>query len=321
MLTGISIVPALLLSAQLACWGMCTYILLLLRRWRISPAMIAVTFLLIFSYPSAFFLVSGYSESLFLCMLLGMIYWQGRTSSGSRIITIVHGFVMSAARVHGLALDLYPLLRIEPGRNKRTFTFKKAIASCVMMLGGLSFFLYCASRFGNWHLYFDSKLIGWGQAPQYTAIYHLSTYQLDHLWLHIPSLGEVGLLSVPFATAWFFILLLIEGTLARKRDPSGWKDRLGLCFCAFVIFFVSISSSGSIGWQGLIRFQLGTHIMLVLVTMHLLSRLRLTTMQTNAVLGFLCVLSLLLLKLHVEAADTFMQGGWVAGTFPRWQWI
>lgn len=47
--TGLPIILSLLIGAQLSCWGLCTYLLLLLRRWRV-PLSIAITaMVLIFS--------------------------------------------------------------------------------------------------------------------------------------------------------------------------------------------------------------------------------------------------------------------------------
>lgn len=310
-MTDIPIDFSLLLSAQLSCWGMFTYLILLLRRWRIPATIIGVTLLLIFCYPSSFYLVSAYSEGLFFCMLLGMMYWQEGAASRSEKMSVLHGFVMSSSRIAGLPLALYPFIRHLPEKMGWKFLARKIFAAALMMSGGLLFFLFCAIRFGNWHLYMDTQRIGWGVVPQYMAIFRLSTYQLNHLLPHLPHYGEIGLLTVPLMVFWFLILLALECTLAHKRDPSGWKVRLGLYYCAFSIFFLSVAGSVSIGMSSMIRYALGVHLFLVLATMHLLSRLRLAATQTNVILGLLCLFSLLLLRLHVAAADHFMLGQWV----------
>ena len=72
---------ALLITAQLAAWGFWSYFFLLCRRWRISPVLQVCGALLIVAHPAAFFLIAGYSESLFLMTLLGFIYW----SSAARV--------------------------------------------------------------------------------------------------------------------------------------------------------------------------------------------------------------------------------------------
>src|SRR6266513_765649 len=67
---------ALLITAQLAAWGFWSYFFLLCDRWSLSPALQFCGALLIVAHPAAFFLIAGYSESLFLMALLGFIYWS-----------------------------------------------------------------------------------------------------------------------------------------------------------------------------------------------------------------------------------------------------
>src|SRR5205809_298047 len=69
---------ALLIVAQLAAWGFWSYFFLFCTRWNISPALQICGALLILAHPAAFFLIAGYSESLFLMSLLGFIYCQWR---------------------------------------------------------------------------------------------------------------------------------------------------------------------------------------------------------------------------------------------------
>ncbi len=313
-LTGIPVRIALLLVAQAACWGLATYLLLLLRRWGFSFAMTAVTVLLAFSFPSSFFLVSGYTEPLFFCMFMGMVYFGQQKGRRAAVLSAAHGFMMSATRITGLPLAFYPLARIGMLRARTSLKpyLPAAILSGCMMLGGLSFFLFCQLRFGDWNLYMKTEYIGWGVEPLYTALLQLKTYQLDLLYPHLPSFGEIGLLSIPFATAWFITLLVLELTLARRRDKGGWDMRRGLYFCAFVIFYLSISGSATRGFMSIIRFMFGVHLCLTLITMHMLSRLRLRPATLNTALGILVFLALILLRLQAGMAEPFLNGGWVA---------
>jgi hypothetical protein len=65
---------ALLVTAQSACIGFWTYFLLLLRSWKVTWRHAMSGVLAVVSFPSAFYLVAGYSESLFLFGLLGMMW-------------------------------------------------------------------------------------------------------------------------------------------------------------------------------------------------------------------------------------------------------
>src|SRR5246127_4964960 len=82
---------ALLITAQLAAWGFWSYFFLFCRRWNISSALQVCGALLILAHPAAFFLVAGYSESLFLMALLGFLYWSGVESRRARILAALHG--------------------------------------------------------------------------------------------------------------------------------------------------------------------------------------------------------------------------------------
>ena len=70
----LGIYNALLVTAQAAAWGFWSYFFLFCQRWNISPLLQFFGALAIFAHPTAFFLVSGYSESLFLMGLFGFIF-------------------------------------------------------------------------------------------------------------------------------------------------------------------------------------------------------------------------------------------------------
>lgn len=245
-------------------------------------------------------------------MLLGMMVWERRPSQTSSLLMMAHGFVMSATRITGLPLVLYPLLRWCTNKQLRRSFVDAGLMSLIMAMGGVLFFIFCARAFGNWHLYMDTQYIGWNIVPDYTRIVRLSTYQLPSLWPHLPSFGDVGLLSIPLSTLWFVVLMFLEGTMARTRDAGGWRERMGLYVCAFFLFFLAIAGSGSVGMMSIIRHMFGVHLMLTLATAHMLAHLHLRPAVVHTVLGAFLLLSFLLLKLHSVFAETFMQGLWVA---------
>src|SRR6202043_1478827 len=72
----LSIYNALLVTAQAAAWGFWSYFFLFCERWNISPLLQFFGALSILAHPTAFFLVAGYSESLFMMALLGFMYWS-----------------------------------------------------------------------------------------------------------------------------------------------------------------------------------------------------------------------------------------------------
>ncbi len=102
---------ALLITAQLAAWGFWSYFLLFCKRWNISPALQICAALLILAHPAAFFLVAGYSESLFLMALLGFIYWSTAEGRAAKVWAALHGIVMSATRIVGIVCAAFPMVR------------------------------------------------------------------------------------------------------------------------------------------------------------------------------------------------------------------
>jgi hypothetical protein len=102
---------ALLITAQLAAWGFWSYFFLFCRRWNISPALQISGALLIAAHPASFFLIAGYSESLFLMALLGFIYWSTAEGRSAKFLALVHGILMSATRIVGIVCAAFPLVR------------------------------------------------------------------------------------------------------------------------------------------------------------------------------------------------------------------
>src|SRR5213594_67054 len=142
---------ALLITAQLAAWGFWSYFFLFCKRWNISPALQICAALLILAHPAAFFLVAGYSESLFLMALLGFIYWSTADGRYAKFWASLHGIVMSATRIVGIVCAAFPVIRsiVLSGwrglRELRAWPRQCAAAIGLMiaaMLGALAFFIY-----------------------------------------------------------------------------------------------------------------------------------------------------------------------------------
>src|SRR4029077_5004072 len=101
---------ALLITAQIAAWGFWSYFFLFCGRWNVAPTVQFFGALLVVAHPAAFFLIAGYSESLFLVALLGFIYWSGAESRAAKIWAGLHGIVMSAARIVGIVCAAFPVV-------------------------------------------------------------------------------------------------------------------------------------------------------------------------------------------------------------------
>jgi hypothetical protein len=157
-LTGLPAPEALLVTAQLCCWGLWTYLLLLCRHWNLSPRLTVWLVLALLLQPASFFFIAGYSESLFLMATLGFFYWCGRPGPTAAVMAAVHGFVLTGTRLVGLPLVVFPVLRVllltpwgqETVRASLRRTVVPLLVSCGALLGALSFFCFCQVRFGQW---------------------------------------------------------------------------------------------------------------------------------------------------------------------------
>ena len=170
-LLGVDPELGLYLTAQLFCWLMWIYFFLFCPRWQIPPLGQVLASLIILVYPSSFYLVVGYSESLFLASLLGFFYWSmDLNAPWPAFLAGIHGLVMSATRIVGLPVALVPLLRLSHP------WFWTASAVVLALLGGLGFFLYCQLRFGRWDLYLEMQRYFGPSSFDYLAIIRPRTY-------------------------------------------------------------------------------------------------------------------------------------------------
>src|SRR6059058_553845 len=216
---------ALLITAQLAAWGFWSYFFLFCKRWNVSPALQICGALLIAAHPAAFFLIAGYSESLFLMALLGFIYWSTADGRAAKVLAAMHGIVMSAARIVGIVCAAFPLVcsifqtgwrrLVEP---KPWFRKEKpAIAvTLVASIGALGFFTYSQLRWGHWDIYMLTQAAGWGIAPDYLAVLRPSSYR----WF-VPALNdptEASQMSMTLGALLFIGIVLCELSIRRWND-------------------------------------------------------------------------------------------------------
>ena len=102
----------LTLASQLATWGFWTYFLLVARRrLKFSDAQCAAAVALVIAHPAAFYLIAAYSESLFLMMLLGFMFWSVVEGRAAFVLAALHGTLAVGTRIAGAPAAAYPLVR------------------------------------------------------------------------------------------------------------------------------------------------------------------------------------------------------------------
>ncbi|PZR74887.1 MAG: hypothetical protein DLM73_06645, partial [Chthoniobacterales bacterium] len=256
----LSVYNALLITAQIAAWGFWSYFFLFCERWNVSPRLQFFGALSIVAHPTAFFLVAGYSESLFMMGLFGFLYWSGGEGGKAKFLAAIHGFLMSATRIVGIPCSGAPVVKavFENGwtglRDLRSWPARYGPSILVMgaaTLGAGSFFLYCLLRWGRWDLYMLTQQAGWSIMPDYLAVFKPESYR----WL-VPALKnptEASQMAMTLGAALLGAVTLCE-LLPAIRRKARFATRAGFYFCAVVIYYISVSGVASVEMESMLRY-------------------------------------------------------------------
>jgi len=315
---GIESETALPLAAQLAAWGFWTYFFLFCERWKLSPTLRLFGALAIIAHPAAFFLIAGYSESLFLMALVGFIYWSGSEGRGAKIMAALHGIIMSATRIVGVPCAAYPFVRdlFRKGwatlREPRSWfrNYGGAIAAMlVAIFGAIFFFIYCQWRWGRWDMYMLTQAAGWNIEPDYLAVFRPSSYH----WL-LPQLNDPTQMSQMAMTVGALLLVTaaVVEFIPAIRLRTEWQTRIGLYFCAAVIYYISVAGVASLDMESMLRYEFCAHALIVLAFLHFLRQYHLPPPLLRT-LGIAAAVLVSALGLAVQ--------GWYVWNFTRGNWV
>jgi hypothetical protein len=272
---GLGIEPklALLIVAQLFCVLFWAALWSVLQRWAIPKPIAGAVVMAIFVHPATFFLVAGYSESLFLSTLLLFILYSSSVRPRDHLSASLSGFALSATRIIGIPAAGFPVIRHivnrlsrsrTPSRQKDNGEFFHALSiTAVAVSGALLFFYYCHEVFGRYDFYMDTQKIGWGIYPDYGAILNWKNfgfrYPMDQF--------------ATFASAAIFLSFVpMEIAVVFLRRPTGISKRLPLYLLAVAFFFITLSGLESVRFQSMIRYTLPWYILLGLCFAHLATR-------------------------------------------------
>jgi hypothetical protein len=314
----LSIYNALLVTAQAAAWGFWSYFFLFCDRWNISPLPQFFGALAILAHPTAFFLVAGYSESLFMMGLFGFMFWSTAEGKGAKALAVLHGSLMSATRIVGIPCAGYPVVQAL-FRNGWTGLvdvrswFKRYGPSIMIMLGatlgaGL-FFFYCLLRWGRWDMYMLTQQSGWAIVPDYLAVFKSESYR----WL-IPALKnptEASQMTMTLGGALLLAVILGELLPSVRRWFAG-TTRAGFYFCAAVIYYISVSGVASVDMESMLRYEFCVHALIVLAILHFLHQLPTPRLWVRAT-GMAAIALLSAAGLSVQ--------GWYVWNFTRGNWV
>ena len=310
---------ALLVTAQAATVGFWSYFFLFCQKWDLSPTLRFFGALSILAHPAAFFLVAGYSESLFLMAVVGFIYWAGREGRAANMLAVLHGILMWATRIVGIPCAAAPLVqRIcaqgwEALRRPREWVrlYGRAIAlTIVATIGAVSFFLYCQLRWGHWDIYMLTQSSGWAISPDYLAVFRPSSYR----WV-VPALNDPTAMSQMSVTtgALFFIVVAACELVPAIRRSTNWPVRISLYFCAAIIFYISVSGVASVAMESMVRYHFAVHALIVLALLHFLRQFTRPPVYVRALgMAVVALASVAGLTLQGWYIWNFTRGNWVA---------
>ncbi|HEY6155024.1 MAG TPA: hypothetical protein VIW07_14890 [Candidatus Udaeobacter sp.] len=315
---NISTGAALLITAQLAACGFWAYCFLFWKRWKVAPSLQICGTLLVLANPAAFFLIAGYSESLFLMALLGFIYWSTAEGRTAKVLASLHGVIMSATRIVGIVCAGFPVVRsvFQTGwrglrnplnwlRENRAAVGLTFVAAC----GGIAFFVLCQLRWGHWDLYMRTQAAGWGIVPDYLAVVRPESYR----WL-VPALNdptEMSQLSMTLGAVLLVAIAICE-LIPPIRRKAGLPVRAGIYFCAVTIYYLSVSGVACVDMESMLRYEFSVYALIVLAFMNFLRQFRMPPMWVRA-FGMAAVAL-------VSAAGLCVQG-WYVWNFTRGHWV
>jgi hypothetical protein len=253
-LTGLGGQLALLVTSQLFCVLFWTLLLARLRRRGRSPRQALGEVFGLWVFPSAFYLVAGYTESLFLAGLLVLIVCSDRLaekpSIGSWAGGALSGAVMTGSRLVGLPGAGYPFFLalassrsrgLSPGRRAALVALSGAAG-----LGALGFFTYCAVKFGHWDLYFRLLDLGWGQKNLGPSFLLQPSLYLPHYFFE-DTYVSLNRTAGPFALGW-----LLWG--AREDWREGRARALALRATGLMLLALAFAGKAAAGMDGMTRY-------------------------------------------------------------------
>jgi hypothetical protein len=313
---GLSAPVALLLTSQFSTLVFWLSVLLLLGRWQVPKSGITATVMLLFCQPGAFYFVVSYSEPLFFACFVIFIFLGPciKQSWAAFAGACVAGYVMSATRILGAPLALLPLIwayndiiRLpkisDAKRILIAIVAKYSVLSAFVAFGTISFFIYCAVRFGHWNQYMRAGTVGWvGNRIDYTNIFAPRRYRLrmPRFYEDFLSHWDVTRLYIPILALLLLTIIGADIWLSFRKRLTAFSERAPFYVTAVLLFLICASASNpSIPYPiGFIRYGLYSSVPIILALAHVYrsSSWRRAELPLGAQLGVfvLCAVSLAL---------------------------
>jgi hypothetical protein len=238
------------LASQLFAFLFYTFFFLILTETCLLPEETALVVMGLFSVtPGGFYVVTAYSESIFLCSIAGMIYFAERWTKSEKfrdwMLAGMFAFVATWSRMLGVVLGLFPFLVA----FRNGFSIKKRMVAFLLAgfagVGTASYLLFCQVQSGHWDAYFRLASIGWDMHPMYLR-------SLNPL-LYIPRpFFEEGEYTL-HRTILLLCLVSFFGTFFKDADR---RSRLSYYATGLALFYLTVAGKADKGLQGMTRYAL-----------------------------------------------------------------
>lgn len=243
-------------------------------------------------FPTSFFLVAVYTESLFLALIISSFYFMRR---GNLLVASILGMFAAATRIVGVFL--FPVFLLElylehrkQKNNKLKLIFKKSLPLLIIPLGTISYMTYLYFKFGDALLFIHVQpAFGAGRSGSQIVLLP------QVLWRYFKILTTISHTSFDFYIA---LLELVIFTASIVALFFAWRRKInfGYIFFSFcVILFPTLSGTLS----SMPRYTLAAFAIFIF----------LGSIQSRALRIFLLIL---LLTTEGVLAALFMRGYFVS---------
>lgn len=296
---------ASLATAQLFAWVFWLYVLLMLRRWSLHTPASTLVITAILAHPAAFFMVTAYSEAMFVTAAFGCWFWSLRSGTLATVLSAAHGFLLTATRITGTAAAGAPLVDAAmadlSGRHVKGRLARSAVITAFSLCGALCFFAFCAWTFGAWNFYEIRQRLGWGHRADYLAAFYPSAYRLFVPNWHDEA--ELGAFENPYLLAAIAIYVAIW---ARARKPV---ESSSLMLMAAAVLYLTICAVYHTRFPAMARYQFPIHAMIVMAYADVLRSAHGAPLWLRGIgAALLVALALASLRLQWDLASMFARG-------------
>jgi hypothetical protein len=96
------------------------------------------------------------------------------------------------------------------------------------------------------------------------------------------------------------------------RRATEWQTRIGIYFCAAVIYYISVAGVASLDMESMLRYEFCVHVLIVLAFLHFLRQFRVPPTLLR-VFGLAVAVLISAIGLSVQ--------GWYVWNFTRGNWV